>query len=246
MTTVPAGGEELPIGKAPVATYALIAINTIVFFLLTTFPGVVGASSYEQIVYTYGNYPYDILCPSTFYRLFTSMFLHADLLHLFGNMLFLYVFGRGVERVLGSGRFLVLYFVSGIIASVFNTLSVIFLPASALLSKTQALIYPWLVPAIGASGAISGILGAYFLLYPRAQLVVFFYFIPVTMPAYVYISFWFLFQLLMGIFAASISGIAFWAHIGGFIAGIALLRYLVDEKRLAAIKLFARVYYNLF
>jgi len=141
------------------------------------------------------------------------MFLHADILHLGGNMLFLYIFGDNVEDVFGHGRYLAFYFLSG-------------LAASAAFIWTQLFWGDVSTIAIGASGAIAGVLGAYIILYPGARILTlvfigFIYIVPV--PALFFLGFWFVYQLLYGMLTLGIeavAGIAYWAHIGGFVAGI--------------------------
>lgn len=221
---LPVGIDELPDepGFRPVVTYTLIAFNTMIYILLSVGYTLFGFRSYDAVLQTLGTYPADIVDPAYLYRVFTSMFLHADIIHLFGNMFFLYIFGRDVEKVMGPARFFVFYIIAGIIASVFNTLSIALLPATFLLSRPQ-MIYPWIIPSVGASGAISGVLGAYLILFPHARLIAVFYFFPIMMTAEFYIFIWFLYQLIMGLAYSAVVGIAFWAHIGGFIAGIALL-----------------------
>jgi membrane associated rhomboid family serine protease len=148
--------------------------------------------------------------------IFTSMFLHGGWLHLFSNMLALYIFGDNVEDRIGHGRYLVFYLLCGMIAA---SAHVAFNAASP-------------VPTIGASGAISGVLGAYFILYPKARVITL---VPiiilpwiVEIPAIVYLGFWFLSQLLNGTLAIvagaqAFGGVAFWAHVGGFLAGTILV-----------------------
>jgi hypothetical protein len=231
--TLPIGIDEpssVITWRKPVATYSLIVMNSVIFFVLSTSYTALGFRSYDEVLQILGTYPADILYPGTLYRVFTAMFLHADILHLFGNMLFLFVFGRDIERVTGSTKFLLLYFLAGLIADVFNTLSVAILPQSALLSRAQAAVLPWTIPAVGASGAISGILGAYLILFPRTRLLTFFWFFPMLMTAELYIFIWFLYQLLLGLTFWGSTGIAFWAHIGGFIGGIALIPFFLDKE----------------
>jgi membrane associated rhomboid family serine protease len=147
--------------------------------------------------------------------LFTSMFLHGGLLHLAGNMLYLWIFGKGVESALGASRFLVLYVVCGVAAAL-----------------TQAFVDPTSdVPMIGASGAIAGALGAYLLLYPRSNVVVFIWIIVlvrlITVPAPILLGLWFLLQLMSAAASApGEPGVAFWAHVGGFLAGMVLVMVL--------------------
>lgn len=157
--------------------------------------------------------------------LLSSMFLHGGLLHLAGNMLFLWVFGDNVEDALGHGRYLLFYLASGVLAALFQGLLA---PAS-------------LVPMVGASGAIAGVLGAYFVLYPHARVVtvvpLFFLFPLVEVPAFLFLLVWFLFQFWEGSSSLLVAGkaagggVAWWAHVGGFAAGIALLVVLKPRRR---------------
>lgn len=150
-----------------------------------------------------------------FQSLITSMFMHGSLMHLLGNMLFLWIFGNNVEDSLGGIRFLLFYLLAGIAASLIHTL---FHPLS-------------LTPVLGASGAISGVMGAYLVLYPRARIhTLVFLFILVTtvdIPAAVFLIVWFLFQFF---YAGGGEGVAWLAHVGGFIMGILLLRLLQNRK----------------
>jgi membrane associated rhomboid family serine protease len=147
--------------------------------------------------------------------LVTSMFLHGGWIHLIGNMIYLLVFGKGVERALGSLRFLLFYLLCGIAAAL-----------------TQALTDPAAtLPMVGASGAIAGVLGAYLVLYPFGQVFVFFWIIiffrVVAVPAILLLGFWFLMQLLSAEGAgAGVGGVAVWAHVGGFIAGMILVLFM--------------------
>lgn len=144
--------------------------------------------------------------------LFTSMFLHGDLMHLGGNMLYLWIFGNNVEDAMGRLRFLVFYLLCGVAAALAQTLAD---PTSE-------------IPMIGASGAISGVLGAYILLYPKANVRVFMWIIVVirilNVPAVIVLGLWFALQIFSGLGAdATQGGVAFWAHAGGFVAGMALI-----------------------
>lgn len=141
---------------------------------------------------------------------FTSMFLHGGLAHMFGNFLYLFIFGDNVEEAMGHWRYLCFYFICGIAAAM----------AQALPAATST------VPMVGASGAISGVLGAYLLLYPRSPVVVLvplgFVLHPVRMPAFLPLALWFLLQLVQSLFSGDGAGVAFRAHIGGFIAGLVI------------------------
>ena len=146
--------------------------------------------------------------------IFTSMFLHGGWLHILGNMLYLWLFGRGVETPLGVVRFLALYFIAGFVAAM-----------------TQALVDPdSTVPMIGASGAIAGVLGAYLVLHPRGNVVVlvwiFIFVRLVAVPAVILLGLWFLLQVLGAVGTEGEPGVAVWAHVGGFLTGLVLVTVL--------------------
>ena len=153
-----------------------------------------------------------------------SMFLHGGWAHLLGNAIFLWVFGNNVEDSMGRARFLVFYLVCGL--------------AGALAQIAVDPASP--VPMVGASGAISGVLGAYLILYPRVRVHVFVGFFLLSLPAYLVLLIWIGLQLLSGLpqitslRTGSSSGVAFWAHIGGFFAGVALVKLFVNSELLAA------------
>jgi len=155
--------------------------------------------------------PAEILQGENLHTLFTSMFLHADIFHIGGNMLYLYIFGDNIEDFLGHLRFLLFYFVCGLVADLAHILSI---------ASTAGLQ----IPTLGASGAISGVMGAYILLYPRSRiqtLVLTFVITVVSVPAVFFLGFWFILQLLYTWLGIG-GNVAYGAHIGGFIAGIAL------------------------
>jgi membrane associated rhomboid family serine protease len=153
----------------------------------------------------------------------TSMFMHGGWIHLLGNMWFLWVFGNNIEDAMGHARFVVFYLVCGVIAAL-----------------TQMLVAPHsAVPMVGASGAISGVMGAYVLLFPRVRVHTLvwlgFFVTTVTLPAYVMLGYWFVYQLLLGTVGALAQvegGTAFWAHVGGFLAGMALIRLFATSTYL--------------
>lgn len=178
-------------------TYVLIAINVIVFIWSLT--------DFENIISTYGFTPANV----AFITIFTSMFLHGGIDHIFGNMWFLFIFGDNIEDKLGKIKFLLFYLASGIAATALHFLTNI--------GST--------IPAIGASGAISGVLGAYLVMFPHVRVHVASIYYAGTVPAYVMIGFWFVLQFIFG--AVSLlggvgSGVAFWAHVGGFLFGAAI------------------------
>jgi rhomboid family protein len=204
--------DTIASSTAPVVTYALIATNVAVYLFQESL-----GDGFERFIAIHGLVPRRFVIEwwSDVTPLFTSMFLHGGWFHLLGNMLYLHIFGDNVEDRLGHARFLLLYLAAGATAGLAQ---VMINPGSSL-------------PMVGASGAIAGVTGAYFLFYPRAKVVtlipIFIFFQVVEIPAFFFLLFWFGFQLLLGIgslgtTAASSGGIAFWAHIGGFVAGMVL------------------------
>ena len=199
-----------------VVTGALIAINAIVFLYQDT----LSYDRLNQFVYNWGIVPDDLHLIS----LFTSMFLHGGWLHLLGNMLFLWVFGRNLEDLIGGGRFLIFYLLCGLAAAV-----------------VQVVANPYArVPTIGASGAIAGVMGAYLIKFPRSQIdtlvLLIIFFTRLTIPAPFYLIFWFGLQFLNGFESIGDrsytgGGIAYFAHIGGFIAGMLLIRLFPSRQR---------------
>jgi membrane associated rhomboid family serine protease len=204
--------DDNPISRVPLVTISLIAVNTAVFLFQASVP-----HGLEQAALRFGAVPYAI----THFRalagtaafpplltLLTSMFLHGSLLHLLGNMLYLWIFGNNIEDVLGPVRFILFYLACGVTASLAH---VLFVPGSR-------------VPMIGASGAIAGVLGAYALVFPRARvktlIFLIFYIDVVAVPAGLVLGVWFLLQFLS---AGTGGGVAWYAHIGGFLAGLLLI-----------------------
>jgi membrane associated rhomboid family serine protease len=203
------------------ATSVIIAINAFAY-ALTTYENFFSVVS-DYWVGVGGFVPTLMALPEQAYRVLSSMFLHADLFHIFFNMYFLYVFGRAVEEALGSWRFSALYVASGAVASIFHT-------AFSFISGLSA----YAIPAIGASGAISGVLGAYLMLFPGTSLVLWIPFFPLAffrLRASYYLILWFATQVIYG-YARLGAGVAFFAHAGGFVAGMALLPLLVSKEGL--------------
>ena len=210
--------DDIPSYTFPFVTVSIIAINVLVFIYQLG----LGVQGGEAFIYRTAAIPYEItnfldvpprsVVPPPF-TILTSMFVHGGLLHIAGNMLFLWIFGDNVEDTFGHFRFIIFYLFTGTVAGLTH---IIMEPASS-------------VPMIGASGAIAGVLGAYFILFPRANiktLVFLFLFVSVVrIPAVVFLGFWFVIQLLSsGIGGAG--GIAWYAHIGGFLAGAATVLLL--------------------
>jgi len=206
--------DTVPARSFPVVNWLLIAANIVLFFVELS----LGPDA-EALTAALGVVPTRLLANPTLGQLatlVTSMFLHGGWLHLLGNMLALYIFGDNVEDRLGHGSYLIFYLVCGLAAGLTH---VLFNPTSP-------------VPSIGASGAISGVMGAYFLLFPTARVITLIplFILPwiVEIPALIYIGFWFLSQLLNGTLeivagAQAYGGVAWWAHAGGFIAGLVLV-----------------------
>ena len=208
----------------PHITRILILVNIIVFIPVlyyTFFPEDTTVRLFAESLYdNFTMVPADILQAKNVHTLFTSMFLHADIFHIGGNMLFLYIFGDNVEDAFGHFRFLLFYLTCGLAADFVHILS---------LTTPSELA----LPALGASGAISGVMGAYILMYPRARIrtLVLAYFIAVvSLPAVFFLGFWFLLQLLYAWLNIG-GGVAYWAHIGGFVAGIVLALIVRRRKR---------------
>ncbi len=200
--------DENPTRRRPVFTYALIVVNVAIFV------GTLVTGNFDQVNQEFGMKPKEVLAGQNLHTLFTSMFLHGGILHILFNMWYLWIFGDNIEDVLGRGKFILFYLGTGIVASLVHAFSD---PGS-------------MIPTIGASGAIAGVLGAYMLLYPWARVhtaVIFFYIIHLVMiPAVVIIGFWFVLQVISASVlwaAGATAGVAYWAHIGGFLAGMLLI-----------------------
>lgn len=215
-----------PTERTPVVTIVLVVINALVFIYELT----LAEPEARRLFFTLGMVPARAaLFPSSpeiglgdaFLPLLTSMFLHGGWLHVIGNMWFLWVFGDNIEDRLGHGRFLVFYLLCGVLAGLAHTVMNL---ASTL-------------PAVGASGAVSGVMGAYLMLFPSSRVVTLitlgWYWFTTRLPAYVMILYWLAVQLLSGTVSLGQrgeGGVAWWAHIGGFAAG-AVLVYLFRQRQ---------------
>jgi rhomboid family protein len=241
--------DNIPTERTAYVTIALIAINVFVYFVLQK--GGILSGSDNTIVIKWGVIPYElthpgkecaealgaIVCegqrgvvgaapdqPATILTIFSSMFMHGSILHLGGNMLFLWIFGNNVEDAMGHARFVVFYLVGGLAAV---ALQVIASPDAA-------------VPTIGASGAVAAVLGGYILLYPRARVItlifIIFFFTILELPAMLILGFWFLQQILFGFYevanpAGGGGGVAYFAHIGGFLFGLAAIKIFAQRHK---------------
>jgi membrane associated rhomboid family serine protease len=214
--------DTIPSQRVPFVSYGLIAVNVVVFLYQASL-----GEGLLPFVERYAVVPARLLGggPISLRELLTpvsAMFLHGGWVHLLGNMLYLYIFGDNVEDSLGHARFLLFYLACGIVS---------FVAQLALVPESG-------VPNIGASGAIAGVLGAYFLLFPRARVVtllpIFVIFTVVEIPAVVFLGLWFVMQFASG--AATLGtdpasgGVAWWAHVGGFVAGMAFLKALGGRR----------------
>jgi membrane associated rhomboid family serine protease len=225
----------------PFVNYAIIALNIFVFVVLQ------GLGSNDQFTYSFSTVPaeilqgHDIVTPartvqymgqvvripglgptpvSVYLTLFTSMFMHGSFMHIAGNMLFLWIFGDNIEDRLGHVKYLIFYLLCGVIAGLAHVFT------TGVFATSESAL---LVPSLGASGAISGVLGGYILLHPKRRVTVLLFRFFTEVPAYVAIGLWFAFQLISGLGilggGSQAGGVAYAAHIGGFLAGLVLIKF---------------------
>jgi membrane associated rhomboid family serine protease len=238
---IPIGDDNSDLRITPIVTWLLLAANVFVFVFLQ------GLGSNERFTMAFATVPAEILrgrdiaeaipirdaygravgavelqpTPIPVYlTLISAMFMHGSLMHLLGNMLYLWIFGDNLEDVLGHGRYLVFYVVTGILAGLAHVM------VTAVFGGNP------LIPSLGASGAISGVLGGYIVLHPHRRVRVIWMYQVMQVPAILAIGIWFLFQLLSGAgsLGASGGGVAYGAHIGGFVAGLVLVRLFVPQR----------------
>jgi hypothetical protein len=213
------------VGRIPVINLLLIALNVLVFF----FEQGLGESSLRAFIITWGLVPARLVAApldaAAWLPFVSSMFIHGGWLHLISNLWILFIFGDNVEASMGGLGYLVFYLLSGVAAALLQTFV---LPFSS-------------VPMVGASGAIAGVLGAYMLLFPQARVVtllpLFFVFTTVELPAVIFLLFWFVSQVFSGVMSLggiTGSGIAWWAHIGGFAFGILAVFFFAQRRRARA------------
>jgi membrane associated rhomboid family serine protease len=227
----PVADDNSEIRIVPFATYAIIALNVIVFVILqslgyndaftyafslvpkeittgTDITGVVAITdSAGKVLGQLRHQPTPL---PVYFNFLSSMFMHGDIMHIFGNMLFLWIFADNVENRIGSFRFAIFYVICGLAAAL-----------GQIVMDTNSVI-----PMLGASGAISGVLGGYLLLFPNKQVrAIMFNFMMTTIPAFVALGLWFAFQILQGYLSGNAQGgVAYAAHIGGFVAGLVLIK----------------------
>lgn len=201
--------------QVPILTYTLIGVNVIIFAYMSSLP----LYELEYFISQYALVPAAITQGSQWHTFITAMFLHGGWMHLLGNMWFLHIFGDNIEANLGKAAFLILYLLCGTLGS-----------AAQIIIHTESVI-----PNLGASGAIAGVLGAYLVFFPRAQIDTL---VPfglmtriITMPAIYMLGYWILFQVIFGLGSvpeaqANVGGVAYFAHIGGFVAGFGSAKFL--------------------
>jgi membrane associated rhomboid family serine protease len=220
--------DDQPRFGTPFVTYFLIGLNLAIFL----FEAALTPESFQTLLFEFGMIPAHITAflsgtsrlgaTAVFIPTLTSMFLHGSWMHVLGNMWFLWIFGDNIEDYLGHFKYLIFYVACGLLAAF----------AQVVLSPHAR------VPTVGASGAIAGVLGAYFVLYPKARVLIWFpIFFLFYLPAWVMLGYWFLMQFVSGT-ATSIAaysdtrgGVAFWAHVGGFVAGIVLIKIIPERPR---------------
>ncbi|MBK7232290.1 MAG: rhomboid family intramembrane serine protease [Saprospiraceae bacterium] len=203
----PIGDDQVKGGHKPLFAYSLILVNVIIFFYEFS----LGPELSQIFVTEFGAIPFEILSGTDWHTLFTCMFLHGGWMHLIGNMLFLWVFADNIEAVIGNINFLIFYTVGGLAASAVH---VFFNPYSE-------------IPMVGASGAISAVMGAYLIMFPasRIKVLILIFFTVVYVPAIFFLGIWIVQQMVAGYGSLNAvseesTGVAWWAHIGGFVFGV--------------------------
>jgi membrane associated rhomboid family serine protease len=231
--------DNIPTRRTPVVTYAFIAANILVYFFWQRGGLTLGDPSSAHYICHLQNWaaiPYEVTHPGdqvliargcgtpdapTYLTLFTAMFMHGGLLHLGGNMLFLWIFGNNVEDAMGPVKYVIFYLLGGVAAL---ALQIVFDPSST-------------IPTLGASGAIAAVLGGYIVLFPRAKVItvifIVFFFTILELPALLVLGIWFLEQALFAArgIGSSGGGVAYFAHVGGFVFGLLAVRALANRKR---------------
>lgn len=203
----PIGDDNIERGHPAVFSYSFLLLNVVLFVFQTSMPG--GAQA--AFVETWGAVPFEIAQGVDLQTLVTSMFLHGSWLHLLGNMLYLWIFADNIEATVGNFRFLIFYLLGGLIAAL----------AQVAIDPTSG------VPVVGASGAIAAVMGAYIVMFPgsRVKMLFLIFFIVFYVPSWVFLGIWFVQQAVSGVGALSVmsegeGGVAWWAHIGGFVYGV--------------------------
>lgn len=203
----PIGDDQIQGGHRPVFSYLLIFINVAIFVIQSMDP------TGQLLVMEYGTLPAKVAAGQDLGGLITGMFMHGGFMHLLGNMLFLWVFADNIEGVIGSWKFLALYLLMGILAGLAH-----------IYTDTTSMI-----PCVGASGAIAGVMGAYLVMFPKSQIKMLFFIRVFSISAFIFLAFWIGQQILSGLGTLPMlqseggvdgGGVAYWAHIGGFVVGV--------------------------
>ncbi len=202
----PIGDTNVTRGYKPLFSYLFIAANVMVFLYQFS----LGSQLGQAFVFEFGSIPFEITRFTDLYTLVTSMFLHGGWMHLIGNMLFLWVFADNIEATVGYPKFILFYLIGGIVAALTHSL---------LMPNSE-------IPCVGASGAIAACLGAYLVMFPGSKIKILFviFFSTFQISAIYFLGFWILQQFMNGVgsLGAASSGIAYWAHIGGFVFGVVI------------------------
>ncbi len=200
----PIGDDQVKGGSFPIFSYGFILLNCIVFFIEMQQLGI-GEAAFEQFIQTYGAIPAEITNGQDYFTLFTSMFLHAGWAHIIGNMLFLWIFADNIEATIGNIPFLLFYLLGGLAAH-----------AGHIYFNMDSTIV-----TVGASGAISAVMGAYLVMFPSSRIKLLFLVFPFRIPAFLFLGFWIWEQFAgVGQVSEGGGGVAWWAHIGGFVFGV--------------------------
>ena len=225
----PIGDDQVKGGAKPYFSYGLIVLNVLFFFVQLSFP--------DALICELGSIPNDIMGGKGYHTLFTSMFMHGGWMHLIGNMLFLWVFADNIEATVGNFTFLFFYLMGGLAASAVHILLSVGGDPAALLDCCSVCarinctgnmpVCAGSIPSVGASGAISAVLGAYLVMFPKSKVkvLIVYFFSSFRVAAIWFLGFWIVQQLISGFAAlgpetAATSGVAWWAHIGGFAFGV--------------------------
>jgi membrane associated rhomboid family serine protease len=233
----PIGDTQVKGPYKPYVSYSLIALNIFIFILQMTTEG--------NLICEYSTIPGNILIGQDYFTLLSSMFLHGGYMHILGNMVFLWIFGDNIEIKIGNWQFLGFYLLGGLVSSwahiYFNIptgdLSDCCMPCSEINCADATAACKGYIPSLGASGAISAVMGAYLVMFPKSKvkLLVLIFFRSFYIPAFLFLGFWFVQQLFSGVgesfseLSGTTSGTAWWAHIGGFVFGLALGLYFKNR-----------------
>ncbi len=225
----PIGDTNVKGGYKPLFSYGLIAINIVIFLFQVMTPG--------NLVCEFATIPGDVMDGNNLFTLFTSMFLHGGWMHLIGNMMFLWIFADNIEAIVGNKRFIIFYLLGGLFSAGVHIFFELYTGGSVTdnccMPCTQGMdcaniaqMCTGYIPSLGASGAISAVMGAYLVMFPKSKIKMLFFVMTFEISAIYFLGLWFAEQLISGVgsigmFAGTSGGVAWWAHIGGFVFGLA-------------------------